>query len=45
MRWVPRDVAAKVTDIPDGFAVTIETPDPDAAREVKYRVGELITPH
>ena len=42
---VPRDVAAKVTDIPDGFAVTIETPDADAAREVKYRVGELITPH
>ena len=42
---VPRDVTAKVTDQPDGYSVLIETPDADAAREVKYRVGELITPH
>jgi hypothetical protein len=42
---VPRDVSAKVTELPDGFAVDIQTPDADAVREVKYRVGELITPH
>jgi hypothetical protein len=42
---VPRDVTAKVTPNPDGLAVTIATPDAEAAKEVKYRVGALITPH
>jgi hypothetical protein len=42
---VPRDVTAKVTQNPDGLAVDIQTPDAEAAKEVKYRVGALITPH
>jgi hypothetical protein len=41
---VPRGVSATVTPQPDGLSVLIETPDADAAREVKYRVGALITP-
>ncbi|HEY4121787.1 MAG TPA: hypothetical protein VGM56_28165 [Byssovorax sp.] len=39
---VPRDVTAMVTDEPQGLAIRVESPDPAAAREVKYRVGELI---
>jgi len=41
---VPRDVTAKVTELPEGLSVLMETPNADAAREVKYRVGALITP-
>ena len=41
---VPRDVTAKVTEQPGGLEVVDATPDTDAAREVRYRVGALITP-
>lgn len=38
---VPRDVTAKVIPVQDGFAVTIESTDPQAAREVLARAEAL----
>jgi hypothetical protein len=38
---VPRDVSAKVTSLESGFAVTIESTDAQAAREVRSRAEAL----
>ena len=38
---VPRDVSAKVTSLESGLAVTIESTDKDAAREVRSRAEAL----
>jgi hypothetical protein len=38
---VPRDVSAKVTSLESGFAVTIESTDKEAAREVRARAEAL----